>query len=216
MTLCLVSVFAIVDQGNIERPTHLITSFDAARFEVPAHWWMDMSESGYGVALLNDCKYGHEAHGHWMRLTLLKGSISPDPHADREEHFFTYMLVPHLGDWRSGNGNVQAQAHRLNMPLQAYSTTKAPEKHSYIHCPANNITLEAVKQSEDGNNVILRLVERENQRTQTQLVFDRPLAQVVTCDLMENEEDVLAPNGNEVTIHIKPREILTLAITFAN
>lgn len=201
--------------GNIERPTHRNTSFDAARFEVPAHWWMDMSESGYGVALLNDCKYGHETHGHWMRLTLLKGSISPDPHADREEHFFTYALVPHLGDWCSDEGNIQAQAHYLNVLLQAYPTTNAPEKYSYIHCPANNVTLEAVKKAEDGESVILRFVERENQRTQTQLVFDRPLAQVVTCDLMENQEDVLEPRGNEVTIRFKPREILTLAITFA-
>ena len=65
--------------GNIERPTHRNTSYDAARFEVPAHWWMDISESGYGVALLNDCKYGHEANGSLMRLTLLRGSTSPDP-----------------------------------------------------------------------------------------------------------------------------------------
>jgi alpha-mannosidase len=88
--------------GNIERPTHRNTSHDAARFEVPAHWWMDMSEGAYGVALLNDCKYGHEANGHWMRLTLLKGSIHPDPVADLETHHFTYVLYPHMGDWRTG------------------------------------------------------------------------------------------------------------------
>lgn len=78
--------------GNLQRPTHRNTSYESARFEVPAHLWVDVAETGYGAALLNDCKYGHEVVESMLRLTLLKGSISPDPTADMEEHFYLCAL----------------------------------------------------------------------------------------------------------------------------
>lgn len=196
--------------GNIERPTHRNTSFDAARFEVPAHWWMDVSESGYGVALLNDAKYGHEAHGQWMRLTLLKGSISPDPHADREVHHFTYVLYPHMNDWREGG--VMVAAARLNTPLHNRRTQQPLPMRSFIACDAPNVTLETVKRSEDGACLIVRLVERHNRLTRTTLTFDRELGAAHTCDLMENFEADVPFDGKNVQLELKPREIVTLAV----
>ena len=69
-----------------------------ARFEVCAHRWVDMSEGGYGVALLNDGKYGHSLRDATIGLSLLKGAIHPDPRADEGLHRFTYSLLPHAGD----------------------------------------------------------------------------------------------------------------------
>ena len=63
----------------MERPTHENTSWDQAKFEVCAHKWADVSEYGYGVALLNDCKYGYDIHESVMRLTLIKSGIFPNP-----------------------------------------------------------------------------------------------------------------------------------------
>ncbi|MEM9952796.1 MAG: glycoside hydrolase family 38 C-terminal domain-containing protein [Chloroflexota bacterium] len=196
--------------GNIERATHRNTPYDAAKFEVPAHWWMDMSESGYGVALLNDCKYGHEGHNEWMRLTLLKGSISPDPEADRETHHFTYALYPHIGGWREAD--VIGVATRFNTPLYAQRTSKSPNTHSFLHCDAPNITVEAVKRSEDGDALIVRLVEQHNQRTHATLTFDRSFSSIHRCDLMERHEEKIEINGNQVQIAFHPREIVTLAL----
>ena len=59
--------------GVVRRPTHRNTSWDAARFEVSAHRFADMSEAGYGVALLNDGKYGHSAHGNVLGISLVRG-----------------------------------------------------------------------------------------------------------------------------------------------
>lgn len=206
--------FATYDMafGNIERPTHRNTSFDAARFEVPAHWWMDMSESRYGVALLNDCKYGHEANEHWMRLTLLKGSIAPDPVADQEVHHFTYVLYPHVGDWR--NGGVMDAAAQLNTPLYTCRTSLGNLQHSFLQCDAPNVTLEAVKRSEDGQHLIVRLVERHNALTRATLDFDRNLAAVYHCDLMENIEQALVTEDSRVRVELRPYEIVTLAIYY--
>ena len=100
--------------GNLQRPTHRNTSYDAAKFEVPAHQWMDVSQGDYGVSLLNDCKYGHEANGKTIRLSLLKGSVFPDESADLGQHHFTYALYPHAGSWEEAgtdSTSIEPESH---------------------------------------------------------------------------------------------------------
>ena len=103
--------------GHLERPTHANTSWDVARFEVCAHRWADLSEPGYGVALLNDCKYGYDIHGNVMRLSLLRSPGWPDPESDQGAHRFSYALFPHAGDLREAG--VIAEAEAFNLPLVA-------------------------------------------------------------------------------------------------
>ena len=103
-----------IQWGNVQRPTHRNTSWDWARFETCAHKWVDLSEGGYGVSLLNDCKYGHDIHDNVLRLSLLRAPTNPDPEADQGEHHFTYSLLPHAGAW---DENTIAQAYFLNDPL---------------------------------------------------------------------------------------------------
>ena len=197
--------------GSIERPNHRNTSYDAARFEVPANLWMDMSQGDYGVSLLNDCKYGHEAQDRLMRLTLLKGSNHPDPVADLERHFFTYALYPHAGDWRAA-GTVRA-ALELNAPLSVCPGA-APATHSFVRCSAPNFTLEALKRSEDGRHLVLRLLERNNCCAPASLAFDRPVKRAWTCNLMEREEVELRPDRNTLVVPARPCEIVTLRVEF--
>ena len=52
-----------------------------------------------------------------MALTLIKSGIEPNPTTDQEEHFFTYALLPHAGDWR--NGTVR-EAYCLNQPALSF------------------------------------------------------------------------------------------------
>ncbi|KAF9403452.1 Glycoside hydrolase, 38 vacuolar alpha mannosidase, partial [Podila epigama] len=68
--------------GLLQRPTTYNTSLDSAKFEVCGHKFADLSEHGYGVALLNDCKYGHSCHGNVMRLSLLRSGKAPDANSD--------------------------------------------------------------------------------------------------------------------------------------
>ncbi|MEP7291606.1 MAG: glycoside hydrolase family 38 C-terminal domain-containing protein, partial [Chloroflexota bacterium] len=103
-----------VQWGNVERATHRNTSWEWARFETCAHKWADLSEGNYGVALLNDCKYGYDVTNNVIRLSLLKSATSPDPQADQGEHKFVYSLLPHVGNWRT---EVIPAAYDLNDPL---------------------------------------------------------------------------------------------------
>jgi alpha-mannosidase len=115
--------------GVTRRPTHRNTSWDAAHYEVSGHRFADLSEPDYGVALLNDAKYGYSAHGNLLTLSLLRSPLYPDPGADEGSHAFTYSLFPHRGDWTEGN--VVAEAFALNSPLIAVPATEnGPEGQS--------------------------------------------------------------------------------------
>ncbi|MBR6646220.1 MAG: alpha-mannosidase, partial [Clostridia bacterium] len=104
-----------VQFGNYERPTHQNTSWDAAKFEVCAHKWADISDGGYGVSLINDCKYGHSAEDSTIKLTLLKSATWPDNVDDQGKHEFTYSLYPHKDDFRKA-GTVK-EGYKLNQPI---------------------------------------------------------------------------------------------------
>ncbi|MBI2709551.1 MAG: alpha-mannosidase [Actinobacteria bacterium] len=118
--------------GHVSSAIHTNTSWDAARFEVCAHRWVDASEPGFGVALLNDGRYGHDATrtrtpddrpATTVRLTLLRGAQYPDPHADEGRHLVTYALMPHAGDL--GHGGVVEEAYRLNLPMRVAGAAEA-------------------------------------------------------------------------------------------
>lgn len=203
--------------GNIDRPNHRNNSYDAAKFEVPAHYWMDMSQADYGVSLINDCKYGHEAYFNTIRLTLLRSPMRPDPTSDRGINRFTYRLLPHAGDWRSG-GTI-CNALELNVPAKAVAKTgdvgNLPPTDSFLSCDSSHVTLEAFKQSEDGTALVLRFVERHRTTGNVTLTFAKNVRCAKLCNLMEVEEQDADHNANTVTFPIKPYEIKTLKLSLA-
>ncbi|HEX5502841.1 MAG TPA: alpha-mannosidase [Thermomicrobiales bacterium] len=206
--------------GAIERPTHWNTSWDRARFEVWGHRWADLSEGDYGVALLNDGKYGHDIRGHVMRLTLLKSGIHPDPTADQGRHRFTYSLLPHPGDWRAGD--VLAHAAALNVPLVARHAPaagaggRAAPRLSLVACDRPGLVVDTVKPADDGRGVIVRLYEAYGTRGPATLRFAHPVAAAETCDLLETrlgDADLASPR--EVRLAVRPHELTTLRVVFA-
>ncbi|RRD93525.1 alpha-mannosidase [Clostridiales bacterium COT073_COT-073] len=207
-----------IQLGNVERPTHWNTSWDTAKFEVCGHKWADLSEYGYGVSILNDCKYGHDIKDNVMRLTLLKSAIIPNEDADREVHNFTYSLFPHSGDFRVGG--VVPEAYFLNQPLHSYVVEaqdgKLPAELSFAQTNAENVVMEVVKKSEYTDELIVRVHECYNKRTKTTISTYLPITAVCECDLEERQVlEELTANGNTFTFEIKPFEIKTFKIKLA-
>jgi alpha-mannosidase len=144
--------------GVIRRPTHRNTSWDEARFEVAAHRFVDMSEHGYGVALLNDGKYGHHAFGNELGVTLLRSPVYPDPLADEGRQSFTYSLYPHRGHWLEGG--VLAEAEDLNQPLLCRPVgSGAGTTSTAVGIGAITLGLSGFKPAEDGEGLIFRTYE---------------------------------------------------------
>jgi alpha-mannosidase len=149
--------------GVVERPTHRNTSWQAAQFEVAGHRFADLAEPGYGVALLNDGKYGHHAIGNELGITLVRSPIYPDPLADEGSQTFTYALYPHSGAWLEGG--VLAAAEDLNRPLLCLPVRVA-EAVAWRPLEIGGLTvaLGALKVTEDGGGLVLRCYEPEGAR----------------------------------------------------
>lgn len=200
--------------GCVERPTHFNTSWDAAKFEVCAHKYADLSEYGYGVSLINDCKYGHAIHDSVMTLTMLKCGTYPDPTADKCEHYFTYSLYPHADDYRQA-GTIQ-KAYELNNPMTAFKikkqSGKLSDEYSFIAPENENVVIETVKKAEDGDGIIVRMYESFNKRTSTVIHTGFDFEKVTLCDMMENDIKTIKTKERSIPITLKPFEIVTIKI----
>jgi len=200
----------------IERATHHNTAFDRARYEVTGHRWADLSEGDYGVSLLNDAKYGYDAKGNVLRLSLLRSSVDPDPHADEGLHHFTYALYPHAWSWR--NGTLQ-QAHQLNVPLEAVPVAAAkgplPPAACFASIDAENVIIDTVKRHEDSDALIVRLYEAYGQRGNVALTFGRKPEKVTECDLMEENDLPVKLDGATIRFHVTPFQIRTFKLVFS-
>ena len=204
--------------GHVPRPTHASTNWDAAKFEICAHRWVDVSEHAYGVALLNDCKYGHDVHRGALRLTLLKASNYPDPDADRGEQHFTYSLLPHLGG--AVEGGVVAEGIRLNQPVIAIAGSGRPSAAAISAVTSSDVgvVVTAVKMAEDGSSdVIVRCYEATGGRRTALLTTAFTGDTVVVTDFLERPLDdeqgaaVLVDGG--VQVALRPFQILTLRLS---
>ncbi len=203
-----------IQYGNVERPTHWNTSWDAAKFEVCAHKWADVSEDGYGVSLMNDCKYGYSIKGSEMKLTLLKSAADPNPDADKEFHEFTYSLYPHKGNWKEAE--TVNMAYSLNCPVyckleEAHAGT-LPAEMSFISIDSQNVIVEVVKQAEEGEGTIVRLYECHNRRTRVSAKTFKAISALWECDLMEKNLSEVQHGADSFEFDIKPYEIKTFRI----
>ena len=200
--------------GHVKRPNHSNTQWEFRQFENAAHKWVDLSQPDYGVALMNDCKYGHYVKGNVLDINLLRSPNWPDPTADRAEHDFTYSLFPHSGNLVQGN--VVKNAYELNIPLDAQSIEhhkgNLPSNWSFMSVDCNNIVVSTVKKAEDENGMIIRLYEAFGQKNQAALSFGIDISKAVLTNLMEEEIEELVVESNLVTIPFKPFEIQTIRI----
>jgi len=163
---------AEIQYGAVDRPIHANTSWDAARFEVCAHRWVDLRESDFGVAVLNDGRYGHDVCGGAVRVSLLRSPTWPDATADRGRHCVNVALLPHDGTRLP----VLREAWSLNTPLRMLpgsGSAVAP----LITVDDDRVVVAAVKRAEDGSGVVVRLHEavggRRRVRLRTRLPFNR-------------------------------------------
>ena len=191
--------------GHIERPTHWNTSWDWARFEVCGHKWADISEKGYGVSLLNNCKYGYSAKDNAISLSLLRSPKTPDTDADMGAHDFTYSLYPHSGDFIEG-GTLQA-ANQLNLPAQAVCGSFVDDRKAVV-LDGEGVQLDLVKKAEDEECLIVRMHECFGSRQEVKISSEFPIRQIVPCDLLEHD-CAEAIEASEAVIVMKPFEIKT-------
>ncbi len=202
--------------GNLERPTHWNTPHDLAHYENPAQKWVDLSEGNYGVALLNDCKYGYDVRDHVLRLTLHRSPTEPDPTADQGLHSFTYSLLPHAETWRASA--VVPEAYALNNPLWGALLPpnpggSLPPAFALARLDCDHVIIETIKKAEDEQAWIVRLYECKQMRNPAvRLTFGRAIERAVSCDLLEGNESPAPFVENQLAFAIAPYEIKTFKV----
>ncbi|WP_051538295.1 alpha-mannosidase [Butyrivibrio proteoclasticus] len=211
-----------IQYGHLTRNVVRENKWDKAKFECCAHKWIDMTceDGSYGVAILNDCKYGYDAKENLMRLTLLKSGIFPNPNADNGPADFTYSLYPHKGSF--DEGGVIEEAYKLNYESHLFDyTTYLKARNAIIELiDSKGVFLEAVKLSEDGEDIIVRMYEGygKEHKVKAKLLtgVSKDIEGVYFCDLLENPTDdgeiSFNRDSREAAFDIKPFEIKTIRI----
>ncbi len=206
-----------IPYGTIERPTTRNNSFEKARFEVPALRWADEGDGAHGFSLLNDSKYGYDAVGNLLRLTLLRSPISPDPDADQGPQHFTYGLYPHAGSGLTA-GTVE-HGYAFNYPLIAMQVAPhagaLPTSGSFASVSSSNVILTAMKKAEDSDALVLRMYEVAGKSEDVKVTLPEGAGSATVTDLIERHEGSPVPvSGNIATVPIHPYEILTLKVAY--
>jgi alpha-mannosidase len=194
--------------GAARRPTHFSTSHDLARFEVPGHRWGDLSEHGFGVALLTDSKYGYSAYGDTLRISLLRAPKHPDPTADMGEHCFAYAIRPHAGDWQ--DGGVVREARAFSAPLRWANAAPAGPWAEVLDAPG--LVLDTIKLAEDGDALVLRLYEAHGARGRARVRLGVPFATARRSNLLEDDLGPVEVDDGDIIINYRPWEIVTLLV----
>ncbi|KAG1108247.1 hypothetical protein G6F42_016054 [Rhizopus arrhizus] len=210
-----------IQYGVVRRPTHYNTTIDSAKFEVCGHKFADMSESNYGIALINDCKYGYATHGKTQRLSLLRAPKGPDEHADMGQHKFKYAIYPHQGNFTSSN--VMQAALEFNTPL---SIRHAKGKHLdsgeivpslFTIDGSHQIIIDTIKLAEDdqgkGKQVILRLYEAYGGKSSAILKSHLKITQIRVSNILEDDTDaILEEKVGGFLVTLRAFQILTLKV----
>jgi alpha-mannosidase len=213
-----------IPYGAIDRPTTRDNSWEKAQFEVEAMRWADLGGIGtdgkqHGLSVLNQTKYGYDAVGNTLRLTLLRSPKWPDPEADMGHHHFHYALYPHAGTWK--DALTIRHGYEYNYPLTAVVTTahagSLPASHSFASVTPENVVLTAVKKAEDVNGLIFRVYEWAGKNSTVEFHVPPGATAATVTNLMEKPEgDPLPLAGDVVKAPIHPYEILTIRVDYPN
>ena len=206
-----------IPYGSIERPTTRNNSFEKAKFEVPAMRWADLGDNQHGLSLINESKYGYDAVGNQLRLTLLRSPVWPDPDADRGHHHFRYWLYPHAGDWKQAM--TVRRGYETNYPLTAMQVEahagEWPAEKSFVSVKTDNVVLTAVKKAEDLNALLFRVYEWAGKAGDVTISVPPGATGASLTNLMEKPEgNAIAVFGDSVSFPITPYAIQTIRVDY--
>jgi alpha-mannosidase len=206
-----------IPYGTIDRPTTRNNSWEKAQFEVPSLRWADLGDGQHGLSLLNESKYGYDALGNTLRLSLLRSPVWPDPNADRGPHHFSYALYPHAGDWKQAL--TIRRGYNYNYPMHAAQVLEhdgpLPAEQSFIAVTPDNVVLTAVKKSEDADALILHFYEWAGKETTAKIEVPAGAISAELTDLMENPSGKRIPvESGSVTVPVGKYAIESLRVNY--
>jgi len=202
--------------GTITRSVLNRTKWEKARYEVPSHRWVDLSQSDYGVSLLNRSKYGHDVKGNIIRLSLLRSPKWPDPTADRGEHVIEYAIYGHEGSWRTGQ--TVRRGYEYNNPLVAFAvekrTGRLPRSKSFVSCDPDNIVLTVMKKAEEMDAWVIQVYETAGKETTATITLPQRPKKVLSSNFLEEDGSPLEFKDHSVSMRVGKNKVATMKVFF--
>lgn len=187
--------------------------------------WADEGDGQHGFGLLNNSKYGYDAVGNQLRLTLLRSPVYPDPDADRGDQKFEYALYPHAGAWQSSQ--VMQRGYEFNYGVQAMQVADhegaLPAMHSFASvgepAGASHVVLTALKKAEDGHALVARFYEWAGKGGDVTLTVPAGVKSAEVVNLMEQETGQSVPveaaaGESVVKVPVTPYMIQTVRLNY--
>jgi alpha-mannosidase len=206
-----------IPYGSIERPTTRNNKVEQAKFEVPALRWADLGDGQHGFTLINESKYGYDAKGNVLRLSLLRSPVWPDPNADRGRQRFRYSLYPHPGSWKQAmtvRRGYEFNYRLQSMQLETHAGTR-PASYSFVRVSNPNVVLTAVKKAEDANGLIFRFYEWAGSTGDVRIDVPSRATSATLTNLMEEPQgSELGVTNNQVTVPVHPYEIVSVRVDY--
>jgi alpha-mannosidase len=205
-----------IPYGSIQRSTEWSNSLDSAKVEVPASRWADLSQSDYGVSLLNNSKYGYDIKGNVIRLSLLRSPVWPDPTADRGKHSIQYSLYPHAGKWEDAK-TVQ-RGYEYNTPLIAMITEKQngplTSEQVLVKILPDNLILTSIKKAEDTDAWIYQWYDATGVESEATLTLPKSPKKAVVSNFMEEDGIPVSISGNSIKVPTKKHGVVTIKVYY--
>jgi len=207
-----------IPYGTIERPTTRNNRFEDAKFEVPALRWADLGDEKHGFSLINESKYGYDAKGNVLRLSLLRSPTWPDPEADRGDNTFNYALYPHSGNWKQAltvRRGYEFNYKLLATQVEAHTGTLRGV-HSFVDINEPNVVLTAVKKTEDSDSLLLRFYEWAGKDGEVHITVPSRAAAAHLTNLMEHLEEKSLPitKAGQIAVPVHPYEIVSVRVDY--
>ena len=207
-----------IPYGSIERPTTRNNSWEAAKFEVPALRWADLGDAAHGFSLINDSKYGYDAKGNVLRISLLRSPTWPDPDADRGHQHFIYALYPHANDWKKAltvRRGYEFNSPMKALPVGAHGGTWGSEQ-SFVTVDQKHVVLTAMKKTEDGNALLFRFYEWAGENAEVNIAVPTGGASATMTNLMEQPEGspLAISREGQVSFAVHPFEIVSIRVDY--
>jgi len=196
----------------------------------PHRSFVDLTDGTAGVALLNRGLPQYEAVDDAPRtlaLTLLRcnrawNSVRLAHYPDQTgtqllgEHTFEYALLPHAGDWADAALHWQAERFNVEPIVGAAGPGEGtlPTELSLLHVEGDGLLLDAFKQGEWDDSLIVRLSNPTDREVDAAVVVHTPIARAEAVNLMETEvEGPLPCRNGRIALRVPPKKILTLRLT---
>lgn len=208
--------------GSVERGNNTQTAY-----EVYAQQWADLTDksNGYGVSIMNDCKYGWDKpNENTIRLSLLhtpstQGNYTYQDHQDFGHHVFTYSLVGHQGSLNKIE--IANKAEILNQPLKAFFATKHSGElgKNFTFASSNNpnVVIKALKKAESSDEYVVRVYEMGGEVSQNaEITFAGNIMSACEADGTEKEIGGASFEQNKLKISVSPYGIKTFKVKLSN